>query len=151
MPESDDDAVRPARPGSAPASPFSRWGTPAPLAAAAGIVAVQGIIVTLLAIADAVSVDGSRLLMGVTAAIFFVAYGIGLLVCAWGLNRMRSWSRGPALLSQLIWLGIAWNFRASPTTVVAIAIAVSAVLVLLGLLTPTSVEALNRPEHRNED
>ena len=109
---------------------------------------MQGIIVTLLAIADAVSVGSSRLLMGVTAAIFFVAYGLALLFCAWGLNRMRPWARGPALLSQLIWLGIAWNFRGSPTTVVAIAIAVSAALVLLGLLTPTSVEALNRPEHR---
>ena len=130
-----------------PASPYSRYGTPAPLAAAAALTAVQGLITTLLGVAEMFSVAGDRVVMGVTTALFFAAYGVGLLVCAWGMHRVLAWSRGPVLFAELIWLLIAWSFRGGDTLPVAIAVAVSAVLVLAGLLHPASVAALNRPEH----
>jgi hypothetical protein len=135
----------------APTSPYSRWGAPAPLSAAAGIAALQGVVTTLLAIADAVNVTGDRLVMGLTSSLFFAVYGVALVVSAWGMHRLLTWSRGPVLLAQLIWLGLAWSFRGSPTTVVAVVLAVSAVLVLAGLLHPASMAALNRPEHRSDD
>jgi hypothetical protein len=131
-----------------PAAPYSRYGAPAPLAAAAALTAVQGLVTTLLGIAEMFSVAGDRVVMGVTTALFFVAYGVGLVVCAWGLHRCLPWSRGPVLFAELIWLLIAWSFRGGDTLVIAIAVAVSAVLVLAGLLSPASVAALNRPERQ---
>jgi hypothetical protein len=48
------------------------------------------------------------------------------------------------LLAQLIWLGLAWNFREGATLLVAIFLAVFAVLVLAGLLHPRSIDALEQ-------
>jgi len=143
-------AVTPADPENppTPGAPSSGHGTPAPLAAAAALTAVQGLVTTLLGIAEMFSVSGDRVVMGVTTALFFVAYGVGLVVCAWGMRRRLPWARGPVLFAELVWLLIAWSFRGGDTLVIAIAVAVSAVLVLAGLLHPASVAALNRPEHR---
>jgi hypothetical protein len=138
----DDPENRPT-----PAAPYSRHGTPAPLAAAAALTAVQGLVTTLLGIVEVFSVAGDRVVMGVTTALFFVAYGVGLVVCAWGMRRCLPWARGPVLFAELVWLLIAWSFRGGDTLAIAIAVAVSAVLVLAGLLHPASVAALNRPEH----
>ncbi|RLV51003.1 hypothetical protein D9V37_03495 [Nocardioides mangrovicus] len=127
-------------------SPFSRWDTPAPLAAAAALTAVQGVVIVLVAVADAVSVSSDRLVMGVTTALFFAAYGVALIWCAWGMNRRRPWSRGPVLLAELIFLGLAWSFRAAPTTWLAAVLAVVSLLILAGLLHPASLAALSRPD-----
>jgi hypothetical protein len=125
-------------------SPYSRYGTPAPLAAAAGLVFIEGLLTVLFGITEVFSLDSDRLLMGLTTAGFFLAYGVGLLVCARGLHTVRSWARGPVLLSQLIWLGLAWNFKDGSTLPVAIALAVAAAIVLAGLLHPRSLDALER-------
>jgi peptidoglycan/LPS O-acetylase OafA/YrhL len=120
---------------------------PAPLVAAAGLTAVQGLVTTLYGIVEIFSVAGDRVVMGVTTAFFFAVYGVALIFCAWGMNRLRPWSRGPVLFAELIWLLVAWSFRGGNTLVFAIVLAVSAALVLAGLLHPASVAALNRPEH----
>ena len=127
-------------------SPYSRHGTPAPLAAAAGLTLVQGLLTLLYGLGEVLNIDTGRLTMGVTTSIFFVAYGAGLLLCAWGLNAVRTWARGPVLLAQLIWLGLAWNFRDGSTLPVAIVLAVAAVLTLAGLLHPRSIEALEHAD-----
>lgn len=125
-------------------SPYAAHGTPAPLAAAAGLTFVQGLLTVTFGIAEAFSLDRDRLLMGVTTAAFFVAYGAALVACAWGINTLRQWSRGPVLLAQLIWLGLAWNFRSGETVAFAIGLAVMAAIVLAGLLHPRSIDALER-------
>ncbi len=104
----------------------------------------------MLGIAEVVSVNHARLVMGVTTALFFTAYGVGLMVCAWGMHRQLPWSRGPVLFAQLIWLGIAWSFRGGSTTWLAVGVAVVALLILAGLLHPASVNALNRPDPQDE-
>jgi hypothetical protein len=129
-------------------SPYSRHGTPAPLAAAAGLTFIEGLLTVIFGLTEAVSLDSDRLVMGLTTGVFFLAYGGGLLACAWGMNRVRPWSRGPVLLAQLIWLGLAWNFRSGDTLPIAIALAVIAVLVLGGLLHPRSIDALERAAER---
>ncbi|WP_154402784.1 hypothetical protein [Nocardioides speluncae] len=80
--------------------------------------------------------------MGLTTAAFFVLAGVALIGCAYAVTRLRPWARSPILLAQLIQLGLAWNFRDNPTTVVAIALAVVAAVTLAGLLHPASMEAL---------
>jgi hypothetical protein len=129
-------------------SPFSRHGAPPALVTAAGLVLVEGLLTVMYGLGEAVHLTSDRLVMGVTTAAFFVAYGAALVFCAWGLNRLRTWARGPALLAQLIWLGLAWNFRDGDTLPLAIGLAVPAVIVLVGMLLPGSVDAL---EHGPRD
>jgi hypothetical protein len=129
-------------------SPYSPHGTPAPLAVAAGVTLVEGLLTVIFGASEAVSLNSDRLTMGVTTGLFFLAYGVGLLVCAWGMKTVRAWSRGPVLLAQLIWLGLAWNFRTGSTLPVAIALVVLAVIVLAGLLNPRSIDALERAADR---
>ncbi len=123
-------------------SPYSRHGTPAPLAVAAGMTFVEGLLTVLFGVAEVFSLEGDRLVMGLTTAAFFIALGGALVVCAWGMHTVRPWARGPVLLTQLIWLGLAWNFKGGATLPVAVGLAVAALLVLAGLLHPRSIDAL---------
>jgi peptidoglycan/LPS O-acetylase OafA/YrhL len=115
---------------------------------AAGLTLVEGLLTLIFGLGEAVSLDSDRLVMGLTTAAFFMAYGVVLLVCAWGMNNIRPWSRGPVLLAQLIWLGLAWNFRSGETMPIAIGLLVVAVIVLAGLLHPRSIDALERASQR---
>lgn len=114
---------------------------PPPLTVAASLVAVQGLVLVVLAVAELVSLSPDRRAMGLSTAGFFAAYGVVLLAAGWALWRAVGWSRGPVLLTQLIWLGLAWNLR--DNAVLAIAVALTALVVLAGLLHPASVAALD--------
>jgi hypothetical protein len=129
-------------------SPYSRHGAPPPLVTAAGLTFVEGLVTAMYGVGEALHITSERLVMGVTTAVFFVAYGAALIVCAWALNSLRTWARGPVLLTQLIWLGLAWNFRDANTLPLAIALAIPAVVALVGMLLPSSVDAL---EHGSRD
>jgi hypothetical protein len=115
---------------------------PAPLVVAASLVAVEGVVLVALAILELASLSSQRLTMGVTTAGFFAGYGAALLLFAWSVRQGRSWARSPIVLAQLIQLGIAWSFRGGDTTLVAVALAVVALVVVLGLLHPASIDAL---------
>jgi len=103
----------------------------------------------MFGVVEAFNVHTERLMLGATTALFFVGYGAGLVGCAWAMTRLQPWSRSPVLLAQLIWLGLAWNLRSGATLPVAVALAISAAVVLAGVLHPGSIEALNREEHRH--
>lgn len=132
------------RPGEDPTnrSPYSSHGTPTPLVAAAGLCLVEGILVTLYGVVLLADIHADRVVMGATTAGFLVAYGVGLIVCARGLNRVRPWARGPVLMAQLIWLGIAWFLRTGNTWLAAVGLAILAIVVLAGVLHPRSIAAL---------
>jgi hypothetical protein len=116
---------------------------PAPLVVAASLVAVEGLLVVGYGVLEAASLTVGRLTMGLTTAVFFLGYGAGLLVCAWALRGLRSWARSPVVLAQLIQLGLAWSFRGGETTYVAVGLALAAVVVLVGVLHPASIDALS--------
>ena len=63
---------------------------PAPLVVAASLVAVEGLVLLLLA-SELASSSSQRLTMGVTTAGFFAVYGGALLLLAWSVHRGRSW------------------------------------------------------------
>ena len=67
-----DAQSRPRPDGSEPdpttRSPYSRHGTPAPLAVAAGLTLVEGLLTVLFGVTEAVSLDSDRLVMGLTTA-----------------------------------------------------------------------------------
>jgi hypothetical protein len=106
-------------------------------------VAVEGLVLLMLALLETGTLSTARLVMGLTTAVFFAVYGVGLLLCAWQLTRRASWARSPVVLAQLIQLGIAWSFRGGETTWLAIVLAVSALVVCAGVLHPDSIEALS--------
>ena len=135
--------------GKNPADPVGR--APAPLVAAASVVALQGLFTVLFGIAEIVSTSRERLVMGGTTSAFFILYGGVLLAGAWALNRCRTWARGPVFMAQLIWLGLAWNFRDAEQAglrVLAGVVALLAVVVIAGLVHPASTDALVRDEDR---
>ncbi|WP_322936681.1 hypothetical protein [Nocardioides bizhenqiangii] len=117
---------------------------PPPLTVAASLVAVQGMVLVVLAVAEIADLDAGRRAMGLSTAVFFGGYGALLLFAGWGLWRRATWSRGPALITQLIWLGLAWNIREH--LVAAIAVAVVALVVLAGVLHRDSIAALSGEE-----
>jgi uncharacterized membrane protein (DUF2068 family) len=114
---------------------------PPPLTVAASLVAIQGFVLVALAVLELADLDPDRRSMGLSTAVFFAAYGALLLVAGWGLWRQTAWSRGPALITQLIWLGLAWNIREH--AVAAVAVAVVALVVLAGVVHPDSIKALS--------
>jgi hypothetical protein len=115
---------------------------PAPLTVAAGLVGVEALLLVLYGVLEIVALSEQRVAMGVTTAVFFLGYGAALGICAWSLVRLRSWARSPVVLAQLIQLGVAWSFRGGASTPVAVALALVAVLVLVGVFHPASLAAL---------
>lgn len=115
---------------------------PAPLVVAASLVAVEGLLLLGYAVLELASISSDRAAVAITTAVFFAAYGALLLAAAWAVTHGRSWARSPIVLAQLIQLGVAWSFRGGGTTVVAVVMALVAVLVLVGLLVPSSIAAL---------
>ncbi len=123
--------------------------TPPPLTVAASLVGVQGVVLLLLALAELANISPERRSLGLSTAVFFAAYAVVLVAAGWALWRRLSWARGPVLLTQLIWLGIAFSVREHVG--VAIGIALVAAVVLAGVLSPASVAALDRAEERPSD
>lgn len=125
-----------------PSSPHGRPGPPPPLTVAASLTAVEALIFLVLAVAELADFEASKAVMGATTALFFVAYGLGLGLCAWAVWRLRSWGRAPIVVAQLIQLLVAWSFWGGETTWVAVGLAVVAVVVLAGVFHPQSIKAL---------
>jgi len=119
----------------------TRPANPAPLTVAASLVVIQGGLLLVFAVLELASLSSDRISLGVSTAIFFVIYGVVLLLCAWALTRQQGWARGPVLLTQLIQLGLAWNLR--DTVLVALLLLVAALIVLAGMLHPASIAALS--------
>jgi len=80
--------------------------------------------------------------LGASTTLFFLLFATFLGLTAWGLARLSSWARGPAVLAQLIALGLAWNFRSGETSSVSVALTIAAVLALVGVLARSSTAAL---------
>ncbi len=128
-----------------------RSDNPPPLTVAASLAAVQGMLLVLYGVLEIANLSLDRVTMGVTTAVFFLAAGGGLCACALYLQRRSTWARSPIVLAQLIQLGLAWNFRAAPTTWLAVVLAVVALVVLFGIFHPASIRALEgSPEGQDQ-
>ncbi|MFI8259339.1 MULTISPECIES: hypothetical protein [unclassified Streptomyces] len=66
------------------------------------------------------------------------------LVAARGLRLGRRWSRGPALITQLMALPVAWTLYSTGGAMIAAAVALAAAAVAVSalLVNPTATEAL---------
>ncbi|QGV78643.1 hypothetical protein [Streptomyces ficellus] len=84
------------------------------------------------------------LTQALTGGATLIALGVIPLLAARGLLRCRSWSRGPAIITQLMALPVAWTLlQASSAAIPAgIALAAAAVTGLVLLLHPATTQAL---------
>ena len=119
---------------------------PAPLVVAAVLVVVEGLLLLGYGVLEAAHIEAARAAMGVTTAAFFVLLAGLLIAGGWLVVRGHAWPRSPIVVAQVMFLGLAWSFRGGDTTWVAIGLAVVAVVVLVGLLHPASIDALTETD-----
>jgi hypothetical protein len=106
------------------------------------LVGLEALSLVVYGLVQLPALTPARATMVITSTLFFVVYGVALGVFGWQLSRLRSWTRAPVVLAQLIQLGVAWSFRGAPTTALAAVLAVVAVLVLVGVFHPASLRAV---------
>jgi len=116
---------------------------PAPLVVAVSLAVLEGTLLALYGVMELFNVSEDRVTMALTTGLFFLVYGGLLLFCAWSVYRGHSWARSPLVMAQLIQLGVAASFWGHGTTLVSIFLGLIAVLVLVGLLHPASIDALS--------
>ncbi|WP_411101951.1 hypothetical protein [Streptomyces sp. cmx-4-9] len=120
---------------------------PRRLTAAAVVTALQGLALAGLGVhvlVEGLTGDPDSVRQAETGGITLLALAALPLVAARGLRLGRRWSRGPALITQLMALPVAWTlFRSGGAmTAAAVALALSAVAVGALLVNPTATEAL---------
>lgn len=121
---------------------------PVTLTVAAGVVAVQGLVLAVCAVLVLADTGGGLAGLGASTAVFFLVCAAALMLCAWGLFGRRSWARAPIVLAQLITLGLAWDARHAATAL-AVVLAVLALLGLGCVLHPASIAALDPDDQRS--
>ncbi|WP_308072716.1 hypothetical protein [Streptomyces bambusae] len=133
------------QPSATPAAPAGP--APARLTAAAALTALEGLALAGLGL--------YMLIMGLlgdpdspqqaeTGGLTMLALAALPLVAARGLRLRRRWSRGPAMITQLMALPVAWTLYNAGGALIAgaAALAAAAVAVLVLLLNPQATEAL---------
>lgn len=131
--------------------PTPAGAAPAPLKVAASVVGLEALALVVFGVVEAATMTSARATMGVTTAFFFLAYGLGLGACGLLLVRLRSWTRAPVVLAQLIQLGVAWSFRGGAGSAASAGLLVLAVVVLAGVFHPASLDALARADEAGRD
>ncbi|MFJ3708935.1 MULTISPECIES: hypothetical protein [unclassified Streptomyces] len=119
---------------------------PARLTAAAALSALEGAALAvggLYAIGRGILGSGSPG-QPVMAGLMLIVLALIPLLAARGLLLRRSWSRGPAVITQILALPVAWTLLSASGGLIAAGavLAVVAVAALVLLVNPTTAEAL---------
>jgi hypothetical protein len=115
---------------------------PATLVGAAVLVGLQGLVVTVLGVLELFALHAMRATLAISTGLFFLVLGAGLVACAWGLLRVRSWARGPVVAAALIGVLLSFSFWGGETTAGAVAILLVSLATLVAVLHPASTRAL---------
>ncbi|MET8245700.1 hypothetical protein ABZV31_15515 [Streptomyces sp. NPDC005202] len=113
----------------------------AALAALEGLALVVGGVWMLVL---GVTGDSSGRQQAVTGGITLIVLALLPLLAARGLLMRRSWSRGPAVITQIMALPVAYNLLQADSVAIpaGIALAVVAVAALVLLVNPATTQAL---------
>ena len=128
---------------------------PAVVRGAGVVVALQG--VAALAVAVVLVIRGiggadQAIANGFVTAVWFVIVGGGVLAAGWALWTGRRWGRGLAVFAQLLLLPVAWYMAAgSHRPELGIPLAISAVIILVLLFTPSALRWASRYEPASSD
>ena len=123
----------------------SRGRRPPTIVVAAVLLALEGLLGLGYAGVALAAVRMPRAVVGVGVTILMAVFGLLLLLVARGVFLGRRWSRGPAVVAQLILLPIAWSFGGGVTTWISVALAALAIAVLVGVLHPRSTAVFVGP------
>lgn len=119
---------------------------PRRLTAAAALTALEGLALAGPGVADLYTAvfGGGDSLQAATGGVTLLVLAALPLVAARGLLLRRRWSRGPALITQLMSLPVAWMLwtAGGPMRAAAVALALAAVAVTALLVNPKATEAL---------
>jgi hypothetical protein len=113
---------------------------------AASLIAVEAAAFVLLSVFEMANTEGEKLVLGITTAVFFLAYGAFLAYAAWRLYRLHSWARAPLVLAQIIQVLVGGSFWGGSTTVVAVVMILVGLVALAGIFHPESLAALESGE-----
>ncbi len=85
----------------------------------------------------------------ITAGLTVLVLGALPLLAARGLLKRRRWSRGPAVITQILALPVAWNLLHADGPLIpgGIVLGVVAVTALVLLVNPATTEALGIGHH----
>ncbi|MGW1885124.1 hypothetical protein [Streptomyces sp. NPDC001970] len=128
-----------------PESPQSR---PARLTAAAAVCGLEALALIaggIYMLVTGLTGDPESTSQAETGGVTLIALGVIPLLAARGLLLRRGWSRGPAIITQLMAVPVAWTLlRSSGALLIpaGIALAVVAVTGLVLLLNPATTRAL---------
>ncbi|MEV4950322.1 hypothetical protein [Streptomyces sp. NPDC053755] len=127
--------------------PGERPSRPARLTAAAAVAAIEALALVaggLYVLVTGITGDPDSLTQAVTGGATLVALGLIPGLAARGLLLRRGWSRGPAIITQIMALPVAWQLLQADSAMIpaGIALAVLAVTGLVLLVSPATTEAL---------
>jgi hypothetical protein len=125
--------------------PASGRRRPLSIVVAAAFLVVEALSALAYAVLEVGQIRMSRAEVGVGVAILMAGFGLLLLLVARGVFLGRRWSRGPAVVTQLILLPLAWSFKGGSTTWVSVVLAALAIAVLVGVLHPRSTAVFVPP------
>jgi hypothetical protein len=111
------------------------------LLVAAALLGLEGLAALTFAVLEASQIRAVRAVMGVGVTVIMLGYAILLFLVARGVARGRRWSRGLAVVTQLILLLLGYSFRQPPTTWAGLLMGLVALTVLVCLLVPSSTRA----------
>ncbi|MHA4775206.1 hypothetical protein L1085_011965 [Streptomyces sp. MSC1_001] len=120
---------------------------PARLAAAAAVAGIEALGLVaggVYMLVDALTRTSGDATGALTGAVTLVALGLIPLAAARGLWLRRSWSRGPAVITQILALPVAWQMLQANSAIIpaGVVLGVLAVTGLVLLVNPATTEAL---------
>ncbi|WP_030683373.1 hypothetical protein [Streptomyces sp. NRRL B-1347] len=120
---------------------------PGRLTAAAALAALEGLALVvggayMLVMGLAGDPDNPR--QAATGGVTLIVLALLPLIAARGLLRLRRWARGPAIITQIMALPVAWQLLQADSAMIpgGIALAAVAVATLVLLVNPAATEAL---------
>jgi uncharacterized membrane protein (DUF2068 family) len=108
------------------------------LLVAAALLCLESLAALTFGVLEASQIRAVRAVMGVGVTVLMLGYGLLLAVVARGVARGRRWSRGLAVVTQLILLLLGYSFRQPPTTWAGLVMGLVALTVLVCLLVPSA-------------
>jgi uncharacterized membrane protein (DUF2068 family) len=142
-----NDASAPSPPSSGPPTSGSAAVRPRRLGVAAVLTGLEGVAIAASGLVMLVLVvvgEPDGVTQAVTGALTLLLLAVLPLAAGHGLWRLRRWSRGPAVVTQILALPTAWHMYGigGAWRPAAALLAAAALVILVALTSPAAAEAL---------
>ena len=110
---------------------------------AAAVISVEALAAAVFGVLEVLAIHPDRFVVGAGGALLSLGYAVLLVVVARGVALGRSWSRGPAVATQLLQGLLGTSFTGS-TWLVGLALVVTAVVALVCVVVPAATAEFTR-------